>query len=220
MDISINHIHESWNSILGPVWEVHKDKIKTNIENDLNQFSMYPPPHEVFHAFSLCKFEDIKVVIIGMDPYIKQNEAHGLAFSVRNGCTTPPSLRNIFKELKRSLGIDRKNTDLTDWAEQGVLLLNTALTVREGCSGSHTSIWKDFTKDVISQIGKSTKHCVYMLWGNHAQAFGQYIDSASNLILKHTHPSPLSRKPFEGNMHFVLCNEYLVNHDKTPIVWG
>lgn len=220
---SFNNIDIGWSNILSEIWSMRKDKIIENITSDLskydNQLELYPPPSDIFKAFELCKYNDLKVVIIGMDPYINKDEAHGLAFSVSKATTMPPSLRNIFKELRRSFNINRQNTDLTDWAKQGVLLLNTALTVRQGCSGSHTGIWKEFTRDLISKIGKATHNCVYLLWGNHAQAFEQYIDSTNNLILKHTHPSPLSRKPFEGNNHFVLCNDYLLKLGKPPITW-
>lgn len=211
-----------WSDILDPIWEKHRACIEKSLQEEETKFcdvlEIFPPKPQIFRAFNLCPFQNLHVVIVGMDPYIRKHEAHGLAFSVAQG-KTPPSLRNIFKELERCYGKTRTNTNLTDWAEQGVLLLNTALTVREGCSGSHVGIWKDFTQDLMAKLGSTSKHCVFMLWGKHAQAFEHLIHPEDNLVLKHSHPSPLARKPFVGNNHFVKCNDYLVHHGKPPIHW-
>jgi uracil-DNA glycosylase len=211
-----------WYEIIGDLWDSQKHTIFQGIDQDLEkydyQLTYYPNKNDILNAFKLCTFKNMKVVILGMDPYINEGEAHGLAFSVLEGKKMPPSLRNIFKELHRSYGVMRTKTDLTDWASQGVLLLNTALTVRQGSSGSHTNIWKYFTTEVVKRIGK-LKGIVFMLWGNHAQSFEHFIDTNNNLVIKHTHPSPLSRKPFLGNNHFILCNEYLLQHGKEEITW-
>lgn len=220
-------IPESWNAVIGDLWNSKKSEIFQGIDQDLKKYDYelryFPNKNDILNAFRLCSLEKLKVVVIGMDPYINEGEAHGLAFSVCEGGgerkKMPPSLRNIFKELHRSYGVMRTSTDLSDWAEQGVLLLNTALTVRQGCSGSHTKIWHGFTTQLMQKLGEITENCVYILWGNHAQSFERYINKKNNLVLKHTHPSPLARAPFVGNNHFVLCNEYLEQHGKTGIVW-
>jgi len=188
-----------------------------------------PPKDNIFKAFTFFEPKDLKVVIIGQDPYQNKNLANGLCFSVPLSGSTkvplsgstkvPPSLRNIFKELERCYGTYRNDTDLSDWATNGVLLLNTALTVKENEPGSHTRLWKNFTTDLIKYISQNTKHVVYMLWGNHAQSYQKFINENENLILEHTHPSPLSRKPFVGNDHFRLANEYLQQHNKEQIIW-
>jgi uracil-DNA glycosylase len=167
--------------------------------------------------------EDLKVVILGQDPYHKKGEANGLCFSVPSGMKIPPSLRNVFKELDKSFGGGggggvRKNPDLSDWARQGVLLLNTGLTVREHSPGSHAGVWKDFTRAVVEYAG-SFGGVVFMLWGAHAQSFEDCIDAERNLVLKHSHPSPLSRKPFVGCGHFERCNEYLLEKRGACIRW-
>lgn len=216
-----------WSTVVGDVWNSEKCEISQGIDQDLKkydyQLTYFPNKNDILNAFKLCSVKKLKVVVIGMDPYINEGEAHGLAFSVCNRGSVckkmPPSLRNIFKELHRSYGVMRSDTDLSDWAEQGVLLLNTALTVRQGCSGSHTKIWHRFTTQLMQKLGEMTENCVYILWGNHAQSFEKYINKETNLVLKHTHPSPLSRASFVGNDHFVLCNEYLCDRGKEEIVW-
>jgi uracil-DNA glycosylase len=201
----------------------HNNHISKNINMEIEKFEgsldIYPPTNMIFNAFNHCNINETKVVIIGQDVYINENEANGLCFSVNSGIKCPPSLRNIFKELEKEYNISRKNTDLTDWAQQGVLLLNRALTVRQGKSMSHMKIWNQFTEDIIKFVTTTNNNIVYILWGAKAQEIEKYIDIENNLVLKWTHPSPLSRKPFVGNNHFKLCNEYLTSKNKIPISW-
>lgn len=199
--------------------QMYLTDIQPVLDNEEEMHQVYPPREERFRAFEMSSVDDVKVCIIGQDPYHRKGEANGLCFSVSQGCKTPPSLRNIFKELERSYGVKRTITDLSDWGAQGVLLVNTALTVREGQPGSHAGLWKEFTKEAIKHLNQKRQGIVYMLWGAHAQSFKEFIDERNNLILTHSHPSPLSRKPFTGNQHFELCNAYLVERNMSPIKW-
>lgn len=214
--------YSDWRPVLQPIIDEYGSEIEEQINADIKTFGgdlkIYPPCEDLFAAFRATSLANTKVVILGMDPYINPDEAHGLAFSVKNGKMTP-SLRNIFKELDRSYGTMRTNTDLTDWAQQGVLLLNTALTVRQGASGSHTKFWANFSIKLMWWLGDNSQGRVFILWGNHAKQFESHINKKNNLVLTWTHPSPLSRKPFVGCDHFVKCNEYLSNLCKTPINW-
>lgn len=219
----IDVVEDGWNVLLKKLWCKHGEKISSYLqkEEELLQdlLLVLPPKENIFRCFSMFPLCDLKVVIIAQDPYINKGEAHGLAFSVDEKCKMPPSLRNIFKELHRAYGVMRTKKHLDDWAQQGVLLLNTALTVREGVSGSHIKVWKPFMDDLIRHIGDESNHVVFILWGAYAQAYEPMIDTSKNLVLKHSHPSPLSRKPFEGNRHFELCNEYLEEKGKQPVMW-
>ncbi len=204
--------------------EKHQHDINTCLSTEIETFKgilrIFPEPKHIFRCFDMFDKKELKVVIIGQDVYINEGEGMGLCFSVPSiHKKTPPSLRNIFKELEMEYNKKRVETDLTDWAKQGVLLLNRSLTVREGASMSHMKIWKDFTLDIIHYLNREFVNIVYILWGQPAQSLEPYIDSKQNLILKHSHPSPLSRKPFIGNNHFKLCNEYLENNSKQPIQW-
>lgn len=222
MELYIDKTCSGWKEVLRDLWEKHGTIIEEELKRHDEIFiglDIFPKREDIFRAFSFFPFSDLRVVIIGQDPYINKGEANGLCFSVNTGCKMPPSLRNVFKELHRSYGILRKDTDLTDWARQGVLLLNTALTVREHKSASHAKLWRGFTNDLIRYIGKNSKDVVFMLWGLHAQSFSDLIDDERNLILKHSHPSPLARVPFTGNNHFELCNEYLDNKGFHKIRW-
>lgn len=201
--INLEGIKLSWRELIEPIWNEHKDRIISYLSKE-DKF--YPPADNVFECFKYFEVSELKVIILGMDPYINEGEAHGLAFSVKYGKKMPPSLNNIFKELYREYGIQRTHKDLTDWAEQGVLLLNTALTVRAGSSGSHIKIWEPFMNDLISCIGSRSSNIVCMLWGKNAQKFEFCFNN--NIVLKHTHPSPLSRKPFVGNGHFSECDKH------------
>lgn len=218
---AINILVDEWYHILHPLLQKYQKELLFcfDMNNSNTTFVTFPPKEQIFRAFSFFKMSSLKVVIIGQDPYHTKSLADGLCFSVPNGNKIPPSLRNIFKELDRSYNIKRTSTDLSDWASQDVLLMNTAFTVEENKPGSHSKYWKSFTKDLLTYIGNNSEHVVYMLWGNHAQSYTECIDISKNLILKHTHPSPLSRKPFVGNNHFILCNEYLVENNKNPIKW-
>lgn len=182
----------------------------------------YPPADQVFRALNECAFDDVKVVIIGQDPYINPNQANGLAFSVNPGVPFPPSLRNIYKELAESGALQGGfDGDLSSWAKQGVLLLNATLTVKAGESNSHEHLgWSVFTDTVIEALAKHKSHLVYLLWGGFAQKKAIMVNSKENLILKAPHPSPLSAyRGFFGCGHFQRCNEYLVQQNKVPIQW-
>ncbi len=190
--------------------------------------TIFPPENDVFNAFNSVELEDIKVVILGQDPYHglgndNTPQAHGLAFSVQHGIKVPPSLVNIYKELVTD--IDGFSTpehgNLTTWAEQGVLLLNTVLTVQQGQAHSHAKLgWETFTARIIEEINQHNDGCVFILWGAHAQKKGRNIDSNKHLILNGPHPSPLSvYRGFYGSKPFSKANAWLVNHDKSAINW-
>ena len=217
-------------SYLDPEWqELLKDELNSlnfaKIISFLNSqnTTIYPPKELIFNAFNLCKPSNLKVIIIGQDPYHNAGEAMGLAFSTPNNIKTPPSLKNIFKELFDDLDCDiftSRSSDLTSWANQGVLLLNTALTVEQNRPASHSKIgWQIFTAGVIRTINAKFDHCVFMLWGNHAKNLASLIDSNRHMILKAAHPSPLARGAFFGSRHFSQCNAYLLSHDKALIDW-
>lgn len=183
----------------------------------------YPPGKLIFNAFNLCPFHQVKVVIIGQDPYHQPGQAHGLSFSVQDGVPFPPSLQNIFKEIQNDLGTPIPNSgNLTRWAQQGVLLLNATLTVRASQPNSHAQLgWQTFTDAAIKALATQRKHLVYMLWGGYARGKSYMIDKTENLVLESVHPSPLSanRGGWFGNHHFSQCNQYLENHQITPIQW-
>ncbi len=184
---------------------------------------IYPPSAEVFSAFASTEFDRVKVVILGQDPYHNAGQAHGLAFSVRPEVDIPPSLQNIYQELSRDIpGFVRpSHGHLQKWAEQGVLLLNTVLTVQAGQAHSHAQWgWETFTDRVIRQLNDHRDHLVFMLWGSHAQKKGAMIDRSRHLVLQAPHPSPLSAyRGFFGCRHFSQANAYLVAHGETPIDW-
>lgn len=183
---------------------------------------IYPPGGKIFAAFDSCGFEDVKVVIIGQDPYHGPGQANGLCFSVSPGIAMPPSLVNIFKEVSDDTGAPfPKDGDLSRWARQGVLLLNSSLTVREGSPGSHSGIgWEQFTDAVVEKLNKEKENLVFILWGSHAIRKGEKIDRTKHLVLTSPHPSPLSaHRGFFGNHHFSLANKYLIEHGKSPIVF-
>lgn len=183
---------------------------------------IFPPANEVFSAFSLTEFSDVKVVILGQDPYHGLHQAHGLAFSVKPGIIPPPSLVNIYKELHQDLNITiPAHGYLVNWAKQGVLLLNTVLTVEQGKAHSHANIgWEQFTDQVIAQLNAHREKLVFLLWGSHAQKKGQYIDRTRHYVLTAPHPSPLSaHRGFLGCRHFSKTNSYLREHGITEINW-
>jgi uracil-DNA glycosylase len=183
---------------------------------------IYPPTADIFNAFLYTPLSDVKVVILGQDPYHGPGQAHGLAFSVRPGIPIPPSLGNIFKELRDDIGIDIPKTGyLKPWAEQGVFLLNTVLTVEQGHAHSHANRgWEEFTDQVITVLSDSREHVVFLLWGKHAESKENMIDQERHLILKAPHPSPLSaHRGFMGCKHFSKANEYLQQHNQVPIDW-
>ncbi len=183
---------------------------------------VYPPTEEVFEAFRLTPLPAVKVVILGQDPYHGEGQAHGLAFSVRPGVRSPPSLQNIFKELASDLGLPAPgHGSLEAWARQGVLLLNTVLTVEAGRAGSHHKKgWEEFTDKVIEVLNQRREHLVFMLWGSPAQSKARQLDASRHLILKSVHPSPLSAyRGFFGSRPFSQANEYLQAHALTPVDW-
>ena len=213
-----------------PSWkEVLKDeflsenfaRIKENFLKAKSAGVVYPPSGLIFNAFNLTPFHDVKVVILGQDPYHGANQAMGLSFSVPSGVRVPPSLVNIYKEIYADLGIKEPNSgDLTKWAKQGVLLLNSTLSVSAGMANSHASFgWQGFTDAVIRKISENLQNVVFMLWGNPAKAKAPLIDVSKHLILEAAHPSPLARGAFFGCRHFSKANIYLANHGKMPIEW-
>lgn len=184
---------------------------------------IYPPAADVFNAFKATEFWQVKVVILGQDPYHNEGQAHGLAFSVRENVQIPPSLANIYKELAADIEgfcIPRHGC-LQAWAEQGVLLLNTVLTVRAGQAHSHAALgWERFTDSVIASLNEGREHLVFMLWGSHAQKKGAFIDRSRHLVLTSPHPSPLSaHRGFFGCRHFSQADAYLESHGIAPIRW-
>ena len=216
-------IEESW-------WTRLKGEFKSQYFEDLLSFvdeeyragKVYPPASDIFAAFAACRFDQIKVVILGQDPYHGPNQAHGLSFSVKKGVPVPPSLRNIYKEIYRDMGIPMPgHGELTSWATQGVLLLNTTLTVRANQALSHQKKgWEIFTDAVIQQISDGRSGVVFMLWGANAQSKTALIDTSRHLILKSTHPSPLSaHRGFLGCGHFSQANNYLKQRGEQEVNW-
>jgi uracil-DNA glycosylase len=184
---------------------------------------IYPPGPEIFAAFAHTPFDAVRVVILGQDPYHGPGQAHGLCFSVRPGVRVPPSLENIFKEIERDLGIPRPDHGcLTPWADRGVLLLNSVLTVEEGRAGSHQGKgWEGFTDAAIDALNRERDGLVFMLWGSYAQRKGQLIDIRRHCVLKSVHPSPLSaHRGFLGCGHFSAANRYLEAHGHAPLDWS
>lgn len=186
--------------------------------------TIYPKGSEYFNAFNSAPFEEVKVVVLGQDPYHGPDQAHGLCFSVQRGIDVPPSLANIFKELQSDLGLSRddfRHGFLRSWADQGVLLLNSVLTVEAGRAASHQGQgWETFTDRAISLLNENRDHIVFMLWGAYAQRKGAVIDEKRHLVLRAPHPSPLSaHRGFLGCRHFSKANAYLLSHGKKPIDW-
>ena len=182
----------------------------------------YPPGNQIFNAFNLCPFNKVKVVILGQDPYHEEGQAEGLCFSVSDGVQWPPSLQNIFKEIEGDLHRPAPATgSLRRWAEQGVLLLNSTLTVRAHQAASHAGQgWETFTDAVVRLLSDERENLVFLLWGSYAQHKGAIVDRQRHLVLTSAHPSPLSAyRGFFGNHHFSLCNDYLIQHNITPINW-
>ena len=216
-------IDESWQKVLHDEFEkpYFKELISFVKEEYAGQ-QVYPPGKQIFHAFEECPFDKVEVVILGQDPYHGPGQANGLAFSVSEGIRTPPSLKNIFKEIKEDLGKEIPNSgNLERWAEQGVLLLNATLTVRANTAGSHQNKgWETFTDAVIKKISDEKKNVVFMLWGAYAQKKGAIIDDTKHLVLKAAHPSPFAAdKGFFGTHHFSKANAYLKAHGKKEIDW-
>lgn len=216
-------IKKEWYELLKDEFEKPYYKNLTEfLEREYNEKTIYPKPENVFNSLNYCSMENLKVVIIGQDPYHEPNQAHGLSFSVEQGVEYPPSLQNIFKELKKELNVTIETGNLSQWAKQGVLLLNTVLTVEKGEANSHKGKgWEYFTTRIISEINKIDRPIVFLLWGNSAQSFIKYLNNPKHLILKSAHPSPLSAyNGFFGNNHFILANEFLKKNNIKEIDWN
>ena len=224
----------SWSDLFGNI--IIKEKINyinQELEKDLelldNIIDIFPKPDKILNCFDLCDVEDVKVILVGQDPYINKfdingvvtPQAMGLSFSVPKGINIPPSLKNIYKELKDDLNIENLHGDLTNWNKQGVLLLNRSLTVREGQSNSHKKIWNGFMEKVIEFINEKKNNCVFILLGNDAKKLKKLINSDKHLILEGTHPSPLgaNKGGFFGRKYFSKTNEYLLKYNKSIIEW-
>lgn len=216
-------ISPSWKAALANEFtQDYFAKLMDFMANERATHTIYPPEHQVFEAFNRTPFEQVKVVILGQDPYHGPNQAHGLCFSVQRGVAIPPSLRNIYKELQADLGITPpSHGHLMRWAQQGVLLLNATLTVRADSAGSHQKHgWERFTDAAIAAVAQQRQHVVFMLWGNYAQSKASLIDSSKHCILKAAHPSPLSAsRGFLGCKHFSKANTYLEQHGISAIDW-
>jgi uracil-DNA glycosylase len=215
-------IHPSWKQVLNAEFSAsYFQKLKEFLINEKREHIIYPPGNRIFAAFDHTPFENVKVVIIGQDPYHKKGQANGLCFSVSPGVAKPPSLVNIFKELQTDLGIPiPQSGNLEPWADQGVLLLNATLTVREGEAGSHQGKgWETFTDAVIKKISEQKTGVVFLLWGRFAHTKEELIDKNKHFILKAAHPSPLARGAFFGCKHFSKTNELLRKQGLEPIDW-
>ena len=213
-----------WEKIIGKSKEqIYFKELMGFVNREYNQNRCYPEPNKIFAAFDCCNFDQLKVVLLGQDPYHGEGQAHGLCFSVPEGMKHPPSLVNIFKEIEADLKQDYPESgNLERWAKQGVLLLNATLTVRQGEAGSHQKQgWEIFTDEVIRQISTECESIVFLLWGGFAKNKIKLIDQSKHLILSTGHPSPLSanRGYWFGNKHFSKCNEYLKIKGKKTIDW-
>jgi uracil-DNA glycosylase len=216
-------IGNDWDEVLADEWQKpYFKELSEFLDKEYSTQIIHPDREDIFNALKLTSFEDTKVVIIGQDPYHGENQAHGLCFSVRKGVKLPPSLRNIFKELESDVGREfTQNGQLDSWAKQGVLMLNTVLTVRDGNPNSHKGKgWEIFTKRVIEEINKKQTPVVFLLWGAHAEKAGEAVANPIHKKLITVHPSPLSaRRGFFGCRHFSLANEFLIQNGLAPIEW-
>ncbi|MBL7665910.1 MAG: uracil-DNA glycosylase [Bacteriovoracaceae bacterium] len=217
-------IEEGWKAVLADeLSSSHMKELKYFLKEQLSHKKViYPPMNQIFNAFNFTPFEQVKVVIIGQDPYHGPGQAHGLCFSVQKNVPSPPSLKNIFKEIKSDIGdIELKHGCLTSWAEQGVLLLNSVLTVEAGKAGSHRNLgWEKFTDKVIEVLNHEKNNLVFLLWGNDAKKKGALVDRKKHYVLESAHPSPFSAHHFLGNKHFSKTNLYLADHDLPGIDWS
>jgi len=217
---------------IDPTWKLYLEaefekpyfqQLTQTIRQEYMTVACYPPGRLIFNAFNLCPFDQVKVVILGQDPYHEPGQAHGLSFSVQQGVQFPPSLVNIFKEIEQDIGTPMPSSgDLSRWATQGVLLLNATLTVRAHQANSHATLgWQSFTDAAIHALSVHRQHLVYMLWGSFARSKAYMINRQQNLVLESVHPSPLSanRGGWFGQHQFSRCNQYLQQNGLTPIVW-
>jgi uracil-DNA glycosylase len=215
-------IDKTWKAVLKtefqkPYWEELTEFVRTQYLT----YKVYPSPKNIFRAFDLCPLPKVKVVIVGQDPYHGEKQANGLSFAVNDGITLPPSLKNIYKEIQNDLGIIPSPIgDLSRWAKQGVLMLNSVLTVKANNPASHKDKgWERFTDEAIKSLNENRSHIVYMLWGKYAQTKGEVINRGENLVLISGHPSPYSAHLFFGNNHFSKCNKYLEKNGAKAIDW-
>ena len=217
------NIEQSWQQQLqGEFDKPYFVKLVGFVKQEYARYTVYPPGRLIFNAFNQCPFDQVKVVLIGQDPYHEPGQAHGICFSVNDGVPFPPSLDNIFKEIHSDIGAPIPSSgNLTRWAKQGVLLLNATLTVREHQAGSHQRQgWEEFTDAVIRILSANREHLVFILWGSYAQGKSSLIDANRHYILRSAHPSPLSAyRGFFGNHHFSLANQYLRSNGIEEIQW-
>lgn len=215
-------IDSTWKAVLKtefkkPYWEELTEFVRSQYLSG----KVYPPAKNIFRAFDLCPLDSVKVVIVGQDPYHGEKQANGLSFAVNDGITLPPSLKNIYKEIHDDLGITPLSSgDLSRWANQGVLMLNSVLTVAANMPTSHRDKgWEEFTDTVIKILSENRQNIVYLLWGKYAQTKGEVINRGKNLILTSGHPSPYSAHLFFDNHHFSQCNKYLKKNGIKEIDW-
>lgn len=217
-------IEESWKPFLeSETKQAYFTELASFVKTEYAHAVVYPPPKDIFRAFDMCPFEQVKVVILGQDPYHGKGQANGLSFAVHTGIALPPSLQNIFKEIETDLGVaPKQDGDLSRWAKQGVLLLNATLTVRAGNAGSHQRKgWEQFTDKAIESLSSEREGLVFMLWGNYAKEKGKVIDRKKHLVLEAAHPSPFSaHSGFFGCKHFSKANTYLTQQGLTGIDWS
>lgn len=215
-------INKKWDQVLkSEIKQEYFEKLKEFIDKEYQEKTIYPEYEDIFNAFKYTDYDQVKVVILGQDPYHGYKEAHGLSFSVQDGVKRPPSLNNIFKELKRDLEIERLSNDLTDWAKQGVLLLNCIMTVIHNSPASHKNKgWEIFTDNVIKYLNKREESIVFILWGNYAKSKKVLITNENHLILESVHPSPFSaNNGFFGSNPFSKANDFLRNKKQKEIEW-
>lgn len=212
----------TWTEVLAPIKNTpYFETLWENVKQNYATSKCFPPKGQIFRALELTPFEEVKVVIIGQDPYHNDGQANGLCFSVSENVAAPPSLKNIFTELQDDLGIERTKKELDDWAKQGVLLLNATLTVKAHSPNSHKDLgWEQFTDFIIGQIAARKEHVVFVLWGAFAQKKEALIDASRHYVIKSAHPSPFSvYRGFYGSKPFSKINAYLESKDLTPISW-
>jgi len=215
-------IGNDWDIVLKEEYEKEYFKnIKDKVRDEYNNKTIFPPANRVFYAFRMTSYKDTRVVILGQDPYHGVGEANGLCFSVNRGIKMPPSLNNIYKELKSDLGIERTDTDLSDWAKSGVLLLNSVLTVEKDKPASHKFVgWEEFTDNVIKKLNEKEEPVVFILWGNFAKGKMKYITNPKHLVISSSHPSPFSvNYGFLGSKPFSKTNEFLKKNGLKEIEW-
>lgn len=216
------HIESSWKRHLSDEFvKPYFIQLRDFVRSEYVSEKVFPEPKNIFRAFDLCPFDKVKVVIIGQDPYHGKGQANGLSFAVNGDVSIPPSLKNIFKEIKNDLKVDPiQNGDLSRWAKQGVLLLNATLTVRAGSPGSHQNKgWEEFTDATIRVLSEQRRGLVFILWGNYAKKKGAHIDRRKHFVLESAHPSPFSATNFFGCRHFSRANNYLKSEGKEEIDW-